>query len=183
MRMPSLFFPLAQRFLVAAALAGIANARGADAPVQIPVLVITTYESGKDRGDTPGELQYWVERQDLGHEIKVPGVDHPILTNGKGLYAMVSGTSSRCALQIMALAADPRFDLTHTYFMLSGIAGGDLNTISLASAVCVQRVVDGNPAFEIDSRDIPASWPYGLVAFGASEPGKGSANIDSVPAA
>jgi purine nucleoside permease len=169
--------------LAAASLLLSLGARGADAPVAIPVLVIATYETGKDRGDTPGELQFWAERQDLVREIKVPGVDHPLLTNGKGLYAMVSGTTSRCAVQIMALAADPRFDLTHTYFVLSGIGGGFPRSMSLASAVWVQRVVDGNPAFEIDSREIPADWPVGLVAIGATKPGKGSANVDSVPAA
>jgi purine nucleoside permease len=165
------------------ALWGALAAGAADAPIPIPVLVITTYETGKDRGDTPGELQYWAERQDLSREIRVPGVDHALLTNGRGLYAMVSGTTSRCAVQIMALAADPRFDLTHTYFLLSGIGGGFPRVMSLASAVWVQRVVDGNPAFEIDSREIPADWPIGLVAIGATKPGQGSANVDSVPPA
>ena len=169
--------------LAAAALLSLPSARASGAPTEIPVLVITTYESGKDRGDTPGELQYWAERQDLGREVRVPGVDHPLLSNGKGLYAMVSGTTSRCALQIMALAADPRYDLTHTYFILSGIGGGLPHTMSLASAVWVQRVLDGNPAFEIDSREIPKDWPDGLVAIGATKPGQGSANVDSVPPA
>jgi purine nucleoside permease len=182
MRNPSLTSPL-RCALLAAALLGSLQARGAQAPVAIPVLVITTYETGKDRGDTPGELQFWAERQDLGQEIKVPGVDHPLLTNGKGLYAMVSGTTSRCALQIMALAADPRFDLTHTYFVVSGIGGGFPGVMSLGSAVWVRTVVDGNPAFEIDSREIPQGWSSGLVAIGATKPGQGSANIDSVPAA
>ena len=175
--------PLAKALLASAPLLFAICARGADAPVAIPVLVITTYETGNDRGDTPGELQYWAERLDLAREIKVPGVDHPLLTNGRGVYAMVSGTTSRCAVQIMALAADPRFDLTHTYFVLCGIGGGFPKVMSLASAVWVQRVVDGNPAFEIDSREIPADWPIGLVAIGATRPGVGSANVDSVPAA
>jgi purine nucleoside permease len=169
--------------LVAASLLLATRAKGADVPVQLPVLVIATYETGKDRGDTPGELQFWVERLDLNTEIKVPGVDHPLLTDGKGLYAMVSGTTSRCAVQIMALAADPRFDLSHTYFIVCGIGGGFPKVMSLASAVWVQRVVDGNPAFEIDSREIPSDWPVGLVAIGATKPGQGSANVDSVPAA
>ena len=95
--------------------------RGAAAPTAIPVMVIATYETGKDRGDTPGEFQYWVERENLDQEIRVPGVDHAVLTNGKGLYGMVSGTSSRCAVQMMALAADPRFDLTHTYYSFSAL--------------------------------------------------------------
>ena len=165
--------PLAKALLASAPLLFAICARGADAPVAIPVLVITTYETGNDRGDTPGELQYWAERLDLAREIKVPGVDHPLLTNGRGVYAMVSGTTSRCAVQIMALAADPRFDLTHTYFVLCGIGGGFPKVMSLASAVWVQRVVDGNPAFEIDSREIPADWPIGLVAIGATRPGVG----------
>jgi purine nucleoside permease len=153
------------------------------APIPIPVLVIATYETGSDRGDVPGELQYWVEREHLDSSIDVPGLDHPLLTNGSGLYAMVCGTTSRCALQIMALAADPRYDLRRTYFLLSGIAGADPKAASLACAAWIQTVVDGNPAFEIDSREIPTGWPYGLVAFGAKEPGKGSKNVDSVPAA
>ncbi|HXQ81596.1 MAG TPA: purine nucleoside permease [Opitutaceae bacterium] len=174
---------LGPALLALASLLLVPGVRGADPAVPIPVLVITTYETGNDRGDTPGELQFWVERQNLDQSIKVPGVDHPLLTNGRGLYAMVSGTTSRCAVQLMALASDPRFDLRRTYFLLSGIGGGDPKVISLASAVWVQHVIDGNPAFEIDSREIPAAWPYGLVAFGATAPGKGSANVDSVPAA
>lgn len=172
-----------QVYLAVASFLGVVHAGSAEAAVPIPVLVVTTYETGKDRGDTPGELQFWAERQNLSQEIVVPGVDHALLTNGKGLYAMVSGTTSRCAVQIMALAADPRFDLTHTYFVLSGIGGGFPKVMSLASAVWVQRVIDGNPAFEIDSREIPRDWPFGLVAIGATKPGQGSANIDSVPPA
>ena len=76
---------------------------GADL-IKPKVLVIATYETGKDRGDVPGELQYWVERENLDQPIKVPGIDHPLLTNGKGLYAMISGTTSRSAIQMMALA-------------------------------------------------------------------------------
>jgi purine nucleoside permease len=153
------------------------------APIQIPVLVIATYETGQDRGDVPGELQFWAEKEDLDQSYSVPGVEHPLLANRKGLFAMVSGTSSRCALQIMALAADPRFDLRKTYFVLCGIGGGDPSAISLGSAVWVDTAVDGNPAFEIDPREIPPSWPYGLVAIGATVPGKGSSNVDAVPAA
>ncbi len=175
--------PLLRAWMALGSLLCLGRVRASDAPVPIPVLVIATYETGRDRGDTPGELQFWAERQNLDREIRVPGVDHALLTNGKGLYAMVSGTTSRCALQIMALAADSRFDLTHTYFLLSGIGGGFPRVMSLGSAVWVQRVVDGNPAFEIDSREIPADWPVGLVAIGATRPGQGSANVDSVPAA
>ena len=39
------------------------------------VLVVATYETGQDRGDIPGELQYWVERQ-KSHAL--------LMTNGSG---------------------------------------------------------------------------------------------------
>lgn len=161
----------------------ISVAHGRAKPVEVPVLVIATYETGKDRGDVPGELQYWVEREHLDRSIAVPGLDHPLVTNDRGLYAMVSGTTSRCAVQIMALAADPRFDFRKTYFIVCGIAGGDPATVSLASAAWIRQVVDADPAFEIDAREIPADWPYGIVSFGATAPGVGPANPDNVPAA
>ena len=186
--MPATMRPSSRFALIALAglLAGFAPAplrATTTAPTPVPVLVITTYETGADRGDVPGELQYWVEREHLDQSISVPGLEHPLLTNGRGLYAMVCGTTSRCEVQIMALGTDPRFDLRHTYFLVSGIAGGDPATVSLGSAAWATFVVDANPAFEIDGREIPKSWPYGLVAFGATEPGKGSKNVDSVPAA
>jgi purine nucleoside permease len=147
------------------------------------VMVIATYETGKDRGDVPGELQYWVEREHLDESIKVPGIDHPILTNGKGLYAMISGTTSRCAVQMMALAMDPRFDLRYTYFLLSGIGGADPAAMPVGGAVWVRQVLDGDPAFEIDSKEIPAGWPYGTIALGVTEPNKVPENVESAPAA
>jgi purine nucleoside permease len=146
-------------------------------------LVVATYETGKDTGDTPGELQAWVEHEKLTTAIAVPGLEHPLLTNGHGLYAMVSGTTSRCAVQMMALAMDPRLDLTHTYILLSGIGGGDPAAVTLGSAVWVRYVVDGDPAFEIDSRETPPAWPYGTVALGATEPGNVPANVEKAPAA
>jgi purine nucleoside permease len=76
--------------LAVGTLAGAASPTFADDLIRPKVLVIATYETGKDRGDIPGELQFWAEREKLDQEIRVPGIDHPILTNGKGLYAMVS---------------------------------------------------------------------------------------------
>jgi purine nucleoside permease len=180
------FRPSSFRFRFPLLLAGLllfAAASGLRAePTPVPVLVIVTYETGADRGDVPGELQYWVEREHLDQSIAVPGVLHPLLTNGRGLYVMVSGTTSRSALQVMALGIDPRFDLRKTYFLVAGIAGGDPETTSLGSAAWATHVVDGNPAFEIDAREIPAGWPHGLVAYGTNEPGKVSRNVEAVPA-
>jgi purine nucleoside permease len=96
---------------------------------------------------------------------------------------MVSGTTSRCAVQMMALAMNPNIDLSHTYILLSGIGGANPATLTVGSAVWVRQVIDGDPAFEIDSREIPSDWPYGTIALGATEPNTVPANVDHAPAA
>jgi hypothetical protein len=60
----------------------------------IPVLVIATYETGNDRGDVPGELECRAERESPARSFAVPGLDHPLLANNRGFFAMVCGTSS-----------------------------------------------------------------------------------------
>src|SRR5206468_3487479 len=62
-------------------------------PIEVKVVVVSTFETGADTGDKPGEFQFWVEREKLDQAITVPGVTHPVLTNGKGLLGVVSGTT------------------------------------------------------------------------------------------
>jgi purine nucleoside permease len=131
--------------------------------IQPKVLILATYA---------GELKPWVDGEHLDTAIPVRGVPHPILTNGHGVYAMMCGTTSQSALTVMALAMDPRFDLRHTYILLSGIAGGDPARVAVGSAVWVRHVVDGDPAYEIDHGETPATWPYGVVAIGTNGPNR-----------
>lgn len=134
------------------------------------VMILTTFEIGADIGDTPGELQYWVEREKLEGTLDVPGVVHPLRFNASGVYAMVTGTCNRSGLALMALGMDPRFDLSHTYFMMAGIAGVDAAQASVGSAAWAQWIVDGDNVNEIDLHDIPSDWPYGILPYGASRP-------------
>ena len=70
----------------------------------------------------------------------------------------------------MALGLDPRFDLTHAYFLVAGIGGIDPQMGSLASAVWSDYIVDGDLAHEIDAREIPKDWKTGYVPLGKSTP-------------
>jgi purine nucleoside permease len=159
--------PASAFFVLFAALA----ARAADpAPIPVKMVVVTTFEEGADTGDKPGEFQYWVERERLDQTITVPGMDHVVRTNGRGLLGVVSGTTSRAGLQIMALVLDPRFDFSHAYWMLAGIAGVDPADASIGSAAWARYVVDGDIACEIDSREVPADWPYGVLVIGSNRP-------------
>ncbi len=139
-------------------------------PIRPKVLVVATFEIGADTGDRPGEFQFWAEREHLTNSLAIPGVDHPLRFNDAGVYGAVSGTTVRSALQIMALVNDPRLDLTHTYWLVNGIAGVDPENASVGSAAWSRWIVDGDIAYEIDSREAQADWPYGIVPIGGKRP-------------
>ena len=139
-------------------------------PIRPKVVVVATFEIGADTGDKPGEFQFWVERAKLTNSIVVPGVDRPLRYNDAGVFGFVSGTTVRSAVQVMALMADPRFDFTKSYWLVNGIAGVDPENASVGSAAWARWVVDGDIAYEIDSREAPAEWPYGVVPIGGKKP-------------
>jgi purine nucleoside permease len=139
-------------------------------PIPVKVVVVATFEVGADTGDKPGEFQFWVEREHLDQSLEVPGMDHVVRTNGQGLFGVVSGTTSRAGLQMQSLILDPRFDFSHTYWLLAGIAGVDPADASLGSAAWARYVVDGDIAYEIDSRETAEDWPYSILVIGADRP-------------
>jgi purine nucleoside permease len=132
-------------------------------PETIKVVVVTMFERGADTGDDPGEFQHWVERERLDKVYPNPGGERDLRGNGKGLLAMVTGIgTARAAASVMALGHDPRFDLRHAYWVVAGIAGVDPEDASAASAAWAEWVVDSDLAFELDSREIPPDWPFGI---------------------
>ncbi|HTC75630.1 MAG TPA: hypothetical protein VK684_08650, partial [Edaphobacter sp.] len=126
-------------------------------PIEIKVVVINMFEVGADTGDAPGEYQYWVEREHLDTVLPFPAGYHDLHLNSKtGVLGVLTGVgTARTAATIMALGLDPRFDLTHAYFLVAGIGGIDPHMGSLASAVWSDYIVDGDLAHEIDAREIP----------------------------
>jgi len=132
--------------------------------IPVKVVVVTMFERGEDTGDTPGEFQLWVEREHLDQVVPLPAGYHDVRLNKDGVLGMVTGVgTAKAAASVMALGMDPRFDLTKAYWVVSGIGGGDPADVSLGSAVWADYVVDGDLAFEIDGRQIPASWTTGYV--------------------
>jgi len=144
------------------------RAQSTPAPIPIKVVIATTFENGADTGDKPGEFQFWVEREHLDRTLPFPGGVHPLRTNATGdVLGIVTGmTIGPSAASIMALGLDPRFDLTHAYWLLAGIAGVDPNVASVGSAAWAKWIVT-DIRQEMDPREAPADWPYGILAIGA----------------
>jgi purine nucleoside permease len=140
-------------------------------PIDVKVVVITAFERGEDTGDTPGEFQLWVEREHLDQILPLPAGYRHVRMNRDGVLAMVTGVATaKAAASVMALGLDPRFDLTKAYWIVAGIGGGDPADVSLGSAVWADHVIDGDLAFEIDARQIPADWPTGYVPLRKESP-------------
>ena len=140
-------------------------------PIPIKVVVVSMFEHGAVVGDEPGEFQFWVERFPLPTKHDFPAGPYPLYSNNRGVLGIcLGGGIANATASIMALGLDSRFDLSNAYFLIAGIAGGDPQDTSLGSAVWANHIVDGDLLYEIDAREIPDSWPYGLVPLGGSEP-------------
>ncbi len=153
-------------FLLAAA-----SAMARPKPIPVKVVVVAMFEVGNDTGDTPGELQYWVERDHLDRVYPLPAGYHAVRMNADGEMAVLTGQgTAHAAATIMALGLDPRFDLSHAYWIIAGIAGGSPDRISLGSAAWARWVVDGDLGYEIDAREMPAGWPTGYLPLRKTRP-------------
>lgn len=143
------------------------------APRRIPVkvVVVAMFEVGQDTADAPGELQYWVERDHLDRIFPLPSGYHAVRMNGEGEMAVLTGQgTANAAATIMALGLDPRFDLTHAYWIIAGIAGGSPDRVSLGSAAWARWVVDADLGYEIDAREIPSDWTTGYIPLRKARP-------------
>src|ERR1017187_7672163 len=140
-------------------------------PIPIKVVVIAMFERGEDTGDVPGEYQLWVEREHLDKIIPMPAGYHHVRMNNDGVLGLLTGVgTAKAAASVMALGLDPRFDLSHAYWLVAGIGGGDTFCVSLGKAVWCDHVIDGDLAYEIDAREIPKDWPTGIIPLRKSKP-------------
>jgi len=152
---------------------GISGSLHGAAPVLAPrVIVVAMFEPGRDEGDTPGEFQYWVEREKLSRVVPFPQGYRDLRTNADGsILGIVTGVgTARSAASIMALGSDPRFDLRASYWLIAGIAGIDPEDGTIGSAAWAEWLVDGDLAHEIDPREAPAGWPTGYIPLRKTTP-------------
>lgn len=163
------------RLRLVATLLGVLTAAGTlpakSRPILVKVVVVAMFEVGNDTGDTPGELQYWVERDHLDQVFALPAGYHAARMNKDGEMAILTGQgTAHAAATIMALGLDPRFDFSRAYWLIAGIAGATPERVSLGSAVWARWVVDGDLGYEIDPREMPQDWSTGYVPLRKTRP-------------
>jgi purine nucleoside permease len=158
--------------LISAASHAFAAPRATAAkPIPVKVVIVTMFEVGEDTGDRPGELQNWVERDHLDRVYPMAGAYHAVRMNDRGEMAVLTGPgTAHAAANIMAVGLDPRFDFSHAYWIVAGIAGGNPAEVSLGSAAWARWVVDTDLSYEIDAREIPKDWHTGRIPFRKSHP-------------
>lgn len=141
-------------------------------PLPVKVVIVSMFEVGADSGDTPGELQLWKQRLGLDTVYPMPAAHHDVLADPEaGVIATVTGQgTARAAASIMALGSDPRFDLSEAYWLIAGISGVDPAVTTVGSAVWTDWVIDGDLAYRIDAREIPADWSTGTIPYGRDTP-------------
>lgn len=139
--------------------------------IPVKMVIVSMFENGEVTGDRPGEFQLWVEGRKLNTVFDFPMGEYALRMDDKGVLGIcVGGGIPNATASIMALGMDPRFDLSKAYWLIAGIAGGDPADLSLGSAAWATHVVDGDLVYEIDSREIPEDWPYGLIPLGGKKP-------------
>ena len=154
-------------------LAPAARADDASSGARLPIrfVVVTTFDTADDTNG-PGEFNTWVVNYPLPDIIPFPqGYHHLRYNPDKHVLGIETGEGPvHMAASITALANDPRFDFSHAYWILAGIAGIDPFAGPAGSASWADTIVDGDLAYEIDARQIPPGWSTGYVPLGRTAP-------------
>ena len=150
------------------------------APIPIKVVVVSMFEYGEITGDRPGEFQFWAERLPLEQSLPFPAGEFDLRLNEDGVLGICTGGGiANATASVMALGMDDRFDLSSAYWLVAGIAGVDPEDLSLGSAAWAKFVIDGDLLVQIDAREIPADWPYGIVPLGSDKPAKEQSDLST----
>jgi purine nucleoside permease len=157
---------LIQRAAVATLLASVTflSAKlGAEERIPVKVVVVTAFDK---------ELQNWITELPLPVTIPFPqGFEALHYNPNLQVLGLITGIGkAHAAASIMGLGLDPRFDLSHAYWIVAAVGGVDPKKASVASVAWAKFIVDGDLAYQIDAREIPAGWSTGYVPFERNSP-------------
>lgn len=148
-------------------VAGAGQAEATTAPIPVRVMIVSMFGP---------EGQVWRDARELGQTIAVPGLspDDPQVHCGPDRVCQVTlGMGhANAAASIMALAFSKQFDLTHTYWLIAGIAGINPKHGTVGSVAWARWLVAFGIQWELDAREVPKSWPSGYLGINTRSPGE-----------
>jgi len=135
------------------------------APRPVKVMIVTLFGP---------EAAPWLAQLPVRQTVRVPGLSaqYPdVRCTDSGVCVMTTGMGhANAAASTMALVLSPQFDLSRTYFIVTGIAGIDPEIGTLGSAAWARYLVDFGLQQEFDATEAPPQWPGGYVGIGAPDP-------------
>jgi purine nucleoside permease len=149
------------------ALASSSTVRGQSppGPRSVKLFIITMFA---------GESQPWVSALGLTQSVAVPGLsaaNSDVLCNSDDVCLVTTGTGkANAAASVAAVVFSGLFDLSHAYFLVSGVAGIDPAQGTLGSVAWATNVVDFGIAWELDARSLPSGWTTGYLGIDAASP-------------
>jgi purine nucleoside permease len=142
-----------------------AKPRGASPPRAVKALIISMFGP---------EAQPWIDNLKLAEPVAVPGLsaDYPnVLCNADDVCQVTTGMGhTNAAASVAAVVFSRKFDLSHTYFLIAGIAGIDPTQGTLGSAAWARYLIDYGIAWELDAREKPDDWPTGYLGINTRSP-------------
>ena len=144
---------------------GLSAAAKPPAPRPVKVMIVTLFGP---------EAAPWLAQLPLKQTVRVAGLSaqYPdVRCTDSGICVMTTGMGhANAAASAMALVLSPQFDLSHTYFVVTGIAGIDPNLGTLGAAAWARYLVDFGLQQEFDVTEAPPQWQGGYVGIGAADP-------------
>ena len=134
----------------------------AEDKVKIKVFIGSPFEIGKYTGDKAGEFQHWYEKYFAKDTVAytVPGAEREVFVNKDGVMGSVLGMGKvRSSSSMTAILADPRFDFSETYFVITGCAGTPPSVGTVASVFWADWLVDYDLGHRWAAGEVPAGDP------------------------
>ncbi|KAI5923457.1 purine nucleoside permease [Camillea tinctor] len=139
-----------------------------------PKVIIVTFFDGEgnaylNNSNITGEFDFGAQQ----HEVPFASPQFPFLhcTRGGDVCLITLGEGMvNAAATTMALLADPDLDLSKTYWLLTGIAGGAPDQVTLNSITLARFSVQASMQHEIDAREIPKDFSTGYFPQGTTSP-------------
>lgn len=124
------------------------------------------------------ERDPWLEALDFVHNITIPGLSplYPTIhcTTNYSICQMTTGEGEiNAASSVTTLLLSPLFELSKTYFLIAGIAGGEPKYTTLGGVTFSKYAVQAALEYQVSYQEFiktNPNWTSGYFAYGTDNP-------------